>query len=356
MAIPPEALQEFRSRVIAAARPLILYDDDGDGLCSYLLCNHARHGDDVGIRVHTGATVSADYLAKVELHQPDLVVILDKPYLDPAFAEGCKVPILWLDHHAPQQVPWSHVTYYNPRLHDDADNRCTTHWVWHALGEPKDLWLAAVGSISDWQMTDIAEGFRAEHGELLAGAATAPEALFDAPFGELARIVQFNLKGDARDVREAIELLRGVTGPQELLLRTTKAGRKLGKRYDLVRTEYERLLALCTAAATDDPILFHVFGELEISLVGELANELIHRYPDKVVVLARSSKGDHKLSIRSASVPVAHAVAEAMRVSQVRGNAGGHTHACGGKIPDEDFPRFYAAFRDAMGFPARATR
>ncbi len=348
MAISPEALQDFRTRVLAAKRPVFFYDDDGDGLCSYLLCVRARGGDGFGHRVQASAMVPVDLLRKVDENNPDLIVILDKPYVEQAFLDGVSCPVIWLDHHGPQTPQGGHVTYYNPRIADDADNRCTTHWVWHALGNPEDLWLAAVGSIGDWQMTDIADAFRIEAPELIGEAVTAPQALFDQPFGTLARLFQFNLKGDGSEVRTIIKILARVETYGELLAHTTPRAKLVWKRYEKINKEYWRLLVETRSSATESQILFHRFGALEISLISELSNQLIHEFPDKIIFLARSHNGEHKLSIRSAGVPVAPAVKEALRISGARGNAGGHTLACGGKITDEDFPRFYAAFIDAM--------
>jgi single-stranded DNA-specific DHH superfamily exonuclease len=275
-------------------------------------------------------------------------VILDKPYVDAAFFEGVSCPVLWLDHHEPQKIPSTNVTYFNPRVADDADNRCTTHWVYHALGKQEDLWIAAVGCIGDWQITDIAQAFHQIDPELLPAVATAPQALFDTPFGELARVFQFNLKGDARDVRTAIKIFTRIETHTELLEHKTSRAKLIWKRYEKINREYHRLLAQVRASANESTILFHVFEDLPISLISELSNQMIHEYPQKIIFLARRHGGDHKLSIRSATIPVAPAVKKAMERSGARGNAGGHTHACGGKIADDDFPKFYDAFLAAL--------
>ncbi len=174
MAILPAQLAAFKERVLAAKRVIVFYDDDGDGLSSYLLLYRARGGDNgstIGVRVHASASVPAEFaLRKIEENGGDLVVILDKPYAEQALLESCPLPIFWLDHHEPQTAAVAsakETTYFNPRVEDDKDNRCTTHWVWHALGRPEDLWIAALGSISDWQMTDIAALVSCEENNLI---------------------------------------------------------------------------------------------------------------------------------------------------------------------------------------------
>jgi single-stranded DNA-specific DHH superfamily exonuclease len=281
---------------------------------------------------------------------PDLVVILDKPYADQAFLDEIHVPVLWLDHHEPQRPGQTNVTYLNPRIHDDADNRSTTYWVWKSLGREQDLWLAAVGNISDWQVTEVAQQFSEQYPDLLAPVTSAPQALYDSKaFGELCRIVQFNLKGDSSDVRTAIKILSRVESPHELLEHTTPRAKLLWKRYEYVNKEYVKLLDAAHKSAGEGPLLFHVFARLEISLLSELSNQLIYEYPQKIVFLAREHNGDHKLSIRSVECDIAAAVKAAMADSGARGNAGGHQHACGGNIKSEDFPKFLASFKAHLG-------
>jgi single-stranded DNA-specific DHH superfamily exonuclease len=361
MSLTTQELALFRERVLHARRVLVFYDDDGDGLSSFLLVYRARGGDNpsdgrstIGIRVHASAMVPADFaMRKIEENGGDLVLVLDKPYVEQTLLETCPLPILWLDHHEPQrtQIATARDTLYlNPRIGDDADNRCTTHWVWHALGREQDLWIAAIGSISDWCMTDIAESFRAQHPELLGDARDAPHALFAQPFGEIAALLQFNLKGDASDVRAAIKIFGRIESFDELLGRTSARSKFLWKRYEHFKQQYDVLLVAAKRAVTDDPVLFHIFRDVETSFTGELSNRLLHDYPDKIIFLGRDEGGDVKFSIRSVAVPVAPAVKQALALSAARGNAGGHANACGGKINSEDFPKFYEEFRRAMGF------
>jgi single-stranded DNA-specific DHH superfamily exonuclease len=349
MGIPQEQLDDFRQRVLASKRPLFFYDDDADGLCSYLLCFHAREGQALGIRVHSSAALTADYARKIEENQPDLVVVLDKPYIEQQFLEQVNVPLLWLDHHEAQKKLPANVTYYNPRVGDDADNRSTTYWVWKALGRPQDLWIAAVGNISDWQITSVAEEFWKQHPEILSPVGSAPEALFSDKhkFGTLARIVQFNLKGDSAEVRTAIKILSRIESPNELLEHTSPRAKLLFKRYQNVERQYQKMLQEARRSAGAGRLLHHVYGHLETSLLSEVSNQLIYEYPEKIVFIAREHNGEIKLSIRSATVPVVEAVRSAL--DGLRGNAGGHTHACGGNLKAEDFPVFFRRFSEKMG-------
>jgi single-stranded DNA-specific DHH superfamily exonuclease len=343
MAIPDEELHKFKERVLAAKRPLFFYDDDCDGLCSFLTCVHSR-GDGVGVRMQNSATVTPEFLRKVDENLPDLIVVLDKPYIDQQFIDGTSIPILWLDHHAVQHPKGDNITYLNPRQYNDLDNRCTTYWVYKALGNPKYLWLAAVGSVADWQLNEYVTDFQRQKPELLTTMESPSHALFSEPFGTLCKMIYFNLKGDAGEVRTAIKILTRIETPEELLAHTSPRAKLLHKRFEVVNKQYERLLRAAKAHISEDPILYHIFPHMEISLISELSNQLLHEYPDKIIFVGREHNGETKFSIRGSQADIASAVKAAMATG-IRGNSGGHTHACGGNIPSEDFHRFVTAFK-----------
>ncbi len=349
MAIPPEQLQHFKATVLGAKRPLIFYDDDADGLCSYLLCLRARGGEGIGARAQHTVPLEMG-LRKIEENAPDLVVILDCATVDTQFLDRCPVPILWLDHHEPQKAKHAQLTYLNPRLSDDTDNRSTTHWVWHALGREEDLWIAGIGSISDWQLTDVAHAFWNKYPDILQPVETPPQAMFGAhPFAELLRIVQFNLKGDSTDVRTSTKIFTRIESPHELLQHSTPRAKLLYKRYQIVDKEYQKLLRQARAGVVEgSKVLYALFSQVEISLLSEVSNCMLYEHPDKLIFLARAHNGDVKLSLRGEHWDIAAAVKAAMQEG-IRGNAGGHMHACGGNIKGEDFPRFKALVLNNLG-------
>jgi hypothetical protein len=222
--------------------------------------------------------------------------------------------------------------------------------VWHALGRPEDLWLAAVGSISDWQLTDIAPAFWERYPTLLEPVQSPPQALFGPyPFAELCRLLQFNLKGDSSDVRTSIKILSRIEDPLEILRHETPRAKLLYKRAQPVQREYERLASIAREKVTDSPVLFVLFPDVEISLISEISNLLLFEYPNKIIFLAREHAGEVKLSLRTGGDYNIAAAIKAAMATGIRGNAGGHKLACGGRIVLEDFPRFKALVLSHLG-------
>ncbi|MBS3165333.1 hypothetical protein J4439_07940 [Candidatus Woesearchaeota archaeon] len=337
-------LERIRPLLDECANPLFLFDDDTDGVCSYLqLQRYCKKGH--GSVVKAAPTLPESYLRKVEEHHPDLVVVLDKPGLSDEFVQGCKVPLLWIDHHPPQHRH-PKVKYFNPLLLDEKDNRPTSYWAWRIAEQ--DLWLAMTGIVGDWQLTELAAVFSERRPDLLPPSVSRPQdALFSTPIGNFARLVSFVLKGRVSEVMKCIRIIGQLDSPDEVLSQSTPRGRYLHKRYVQVRQEYDRLVAEAEGMLSSEKLLVYTYTEESTSFTGDLSNELIYRHPDKVILVCRSKSGEMKCSLRSTDVDLQRAVAKALL--GVQGYGGGHEHACGACVKDEDWQRFLEALRAQLG-------
>ena len=110
--IPKKKLKEMREYLQKAENPLFFYDDDPDGLCSYLLFKKFINKGK-GIIVKSVPILDERFARKVKEYSPDVVFILDMPDVTQDFIDKVSVPIVWLDHHQP--VKRKGVHYYNPR-------------------------------------------------------------------------------------------------------------------------------------------------------------------------------------------------------------------------------------------------
>src|SRR3989344_5342269 len=145
-------IEEIRDYLNKSENPLFLYDDDPDGLCSYvLLKKYIDRGK--GIIIKGAQLLEEKWVKKVEEYSPDLVVILDKPIVSQEFIDKINVPILWIDHHP--IVKRKGIHHYNPRYHDENDNSPTTFLAYQIVKQ--NLWIAMVGCTADWYIPDFAE-------------------------------------------------------------------------------------------------------------------------------------------------------------------------------------------------------
>lgn len=330
--------------------PLFFFDDDPDGLSSFLLLyRYKREGH--GCIVKARPKITTQFLKKVEEYHPDKIFILDICDVDQAFLDKVSVPVIWIDHHPCQER--NNVIYINPRLHDE-EAVPTSYMCYSALEKEmkSDQWIAMVGCIGDWFVPDFKDEF-CEKYPLLADPkyATPPEYLFETMLGTLIKIFSFNLKGNHSEAMKSIKILCRVNSPQEILEQEeqTSQAKFLYKKFEKINKHYEALKkgALQEEEKTkDDVFLVYIYEEDKVSLTKDLSNELLYLFPHKVIVLGRKKNGEVKCSLRSTKYVLPDALANAL--SPVEGYGGGHDHACGGCIKEKDFDLFLEGLRKGL--------
>jgi len=203
--------KEIKEELDNCKRPLFFFDDDPDGLCSFLLLyRYKREGK--GIVVKSSPELKPMFIKTVENYSPDKVFIVDKPMVSPDFIDAVKVPIIWIDHH--DIIKNSGTKYYNSRKDGFGEPAsCICYRV-----VKQDLWIAACGAVGDWYLPDFIEEFSEKCPDLLSSKIKKPEkALYETKLGEIVRILSFILKGKTSEVLSCIKILTRIKTPYELL-------------------------------------------------------------------------------------------------------------------------------------------
>jgi len=332
MALTDEQIKEIRNELENSFRPLFFFDDDPDGLCSFLLM-YRKVKEGKGIVVKTSPEMDDRFLKHVEEYHPDKIFILDKPLISQDFIDKAKTKIIWIDHHEP--VERKNVKYYNPRINEDKDNRPTSYWC-YKIAEG-DLWIAMVGILGDWFLPVFSDEFTKLYPHLLPEHIDKPEkALFETEMGKLIRIFSFILKGKTQDVMKCVKILTRIKGPDEILLQTTAQGKFIYKKYETINKQYEDLLR--DVKITDDKIILYIYSDNKMSFTADLSNELLYKYPDRIIIVGREKSGEVKCSLRSTDIKLPVMINNALK--DVEGYGGGHDFASGACIKKKDFDRF----------------
>ena len=344
--LPPHQLTELRDALEAAKRPLFFYDDDPDGLSSFLLLyRHVNEGR--GVLVKTTSTLTKPWAYKIAEYKPDTVFVLDIPAVDQDFLDEGQVPVYWVDHHTPLER--TNVHYYNPHLVSKDVYIPTTRMAYEIIRDSqnarRDLWIAAAGCVGDWYLPDFRKELNAVYPYLLPARVKDPEtALFDSPAGQLARIFSFILKGKTSDVFKCVKVLARVMHPDEILKQTTAQGKFIYGRFMDVNEKYQRLLASALKKKPRGPFFVFLYEEDQWSFTSELSNELAHHYPRKVILVCRERDGSYKCSLRTRDKPILPALQKALE--GIDGRGGGHDYACGAVIASADFERFVERLKE----------
>ncbi len=330
--IAESQLKEIKKYLDESENPLIFYDDDNDGLCSYLMLKKYL-GRGNGRSVRGQPTVSVEFLRYVKEHMPDKIFVLDKPLIDQDFIDQANVPIIWIDHHTP--VKREGVKYYNPRIENENDRSNVAYWIYKIV--KKYLWIAGVGCISDWFLPDFFDILKSKYKDLFGEEKTAEGILFNTKFGELCRIIDFLLKGRVSVVNNSVNLLLKIKDPYELLNQTSSESRILFERIKSIKKEYESLLKEALEVKSDKLFLFK-YKAHKYSLTSELSNELIYKFPDKVILVVRERDDRAKMSLRSSKIDLRPVIEKSL--VGVEGYGGGHEFACAANVNVRDFNKF----------------
>lgn len=341
--IPNSDLELFKSKLKSTVRPLFFFDDDCDGVSSYLQLRRLV-SDGKGVIVKGRPILEEKYVRQVNEYQPDRVFILDKPMVEQGFLDKVSVEKLWLDHHPVQDN--KNVSYFNPQIIDKNDNRPTSYWAYKIanLDGKGSLWLAAMGIVSDWDLSLIDE-FKKEYPDLVSGKIDKPEnVLFNSKLGELIKIVNFNLKGQVQDVLKSIDALSKVKDPYEILEAKTPQGKYLYKKYKYINESFESHKK--AVDVQDGEMLIFKYKDSYMSITSDLANELLYENPGKIIIVGRERDNEIMMSIRSSNKNISESVEYA--AENVGGYGGGHTHACGACINKDYFDYFLETLKEKL--------
>ncbi len=310
-------INEIREYLTNSNNPIYLFDDDGDGVCSYLMLKkHFKKGK--GIPIKSAGPLDVDHLPSIEDEKPDLVVILDKAVVKQEFIDKLGCNIVYIDHHPIQKL--NKINYYNPLKHDKDSYFPTSYMVYHVVKD--NLWLAVIGCLFDYKNPDFLEEFKKEYPDLVDDITKdAGYIRFETELGKLIKLFTFNIKGKKGEVRRSLEAFEKVESPYEIMNKTTESGEYLYKRYERLNKEYERLLKKAGEYADKDFLIF-IYPSERTSFTSDLATELSYWHQDKTIIISREKNNEMKLSLRNQNKDIRQPFAKALE--GLKGYGGGH--------------------------------
>ncbi|MEK6875206.1 MAG: DHHA1 domain-containing protein [Nanoarchaeota archaeon] len=338
-----EQISEIKKHLEKAQNPLFFFDNDPDGLCSFLLLSRYLNeikGGVKGVAVKSFPELDESYFRKVHELKADYIFVLDKPVISNEFfklVEQNNIPIVWIDHHelSPNFSVPGFVHYYNPLFNEIPSNEPTTRLCYQINDNKRDLWIAIVGCISDSFYPDFYQDFLKEYPDLCINSKDAFEIFYKSNIGKIAKIFSFALKDRTTNIISMIKFLKEVKTPYEVL-EETKKNYTMHARFKQISQRYRKLIEKAKAVSYSGKLIFFQYGG-DLSISSDLSNELIYLYPNKIVVVVYVSGIKANISIRGKNVkPIVLKAIEGLDDS----SGGGHENAVGAKIKLEDIEKF----------------
>jgi len=348
-------VKEIKEHLNKAQNPLFFFDNDPDGLCSFLLLQrYIRRGKGVPIKSFPELTV--DYFRKINELNADYVFILDKPVVSEEFfkkIEQVNIPTVWIDHHFidKKDIP-KFVNYYNPFFNRPKTTEPVTALCYQISKKKEDLWLAIIGCISDKFIPDFYSEFEKDYPDFTIKrknafcqnsssikcqiSCSAFDIFYKSQIGKIARIFSFALKDKTTNVISMLKFLMKVKTPYDVLEETNK-NYTMHYRFKQIDPKYQKLLKKAIAIEKkSEKILFFQYGG-DLSISSDLSNELSYLFPKKIIVVIYITGIKANISVRGKKV-------REITLKAIRdlddATGGGHENAVGAQIKVEDLEKF----------------
>jgi hypothetical protein len=324
-----QQMDEIRAHLERAQNPLFFFDNDNDGLASFLLFRRFLDRGK-GVPIKSFPDLNLSYYRKIQELRPDYIFILDKPAVSKEFLKKAKqdnIPVVWIDHHQVERPEDPEISYYNP-VFNDGSYEPISFIAYKITGKKEDIWLAMIGCISDCYMPDFYHDFSLKFPDLTKKEPkSAFSLLYDSEIGRIARVLDFSLKDTTTNVVNMLRFMIKVTGPMDVLEENSKT-KQILFRFNEIDSKYQELMEKARNLASKKLIYFQYGGSLSLS--ANLANQLIYEFPDKLIVVAYINGDIVNISIRGKR-DVRKITLDAIKgIDSASG--GGHENATGAKI------------------------
>ncbi len=329
--IDKEGLEKIKHLLESSQNPLFFFDNDVDGLCSFLILRRAIDRGK-GVAIKSFPDLSASYVRKVHELKPDMVFILDKPLVDPMFIEEVRqlnIPIVWIDHHQPVDVRG--VDYFNP---SPENSKPTTFVCYEAVKREKDKWIALLGCLADWYMPDFSEEIEKTYPDLFKKS-SVDIMLYKTELGKLVKLLSFALKDRTSNVTRMLKFLCTIETPYDLL--KDEKTKTIYRRFEQINRKYVKLIEKARQFARTNLLYFQYAGSLSLS--SDIANELLFLYPEKIIVVVYIKGEKANISLRG-RIDVRELAKKAMK-NLKGGTSGGHKNAAGATLLTSDLKKFH---------------
>lgn len=329
-------LTEIREHLENAKNPIFFFDNDPDGLCSFLLLQrYIGRGRGVSLRGHS--SVSRSFFKRVEEFKADYIFVLDKPIINPEFialAKKAGIPLVHIDHH---NVPRSDIDFYYNTFYESGKNEPVSYLCYKITNKKEDSWISAIGCITDAFLPEFIDDIKKQFPELIDNKyKTAFDILYTTKLGEICQIISFGLRDKTSNVVAMMKFLMNAKGPHDILEDSHKTKSFL-KRFKDINEKYKRILKNAEDAYTGGDLLFFSYSG-DMSINQYVANELMYNHPHKIILIVYSRGNIANLSLRwdkDIRTPTVNALKDIEGAT-----GGGHEHATGARMAKDKLDIF----------------
>jgi len=331
-------VEEIKEHLERAQNPIFFFDNDCDGLCSFLLLQRfISRGRGVAAKTFPNLDVGL-YKRVVELNA-DYIFILDKPNVSQDFfleAKNNNIPVVWIDHHETNtQIP-EDIFYYNSFYSGNKKGQPTTSLCYQITNRKEDLWIAVIGCIADSFMPKFYLDFLKEFPEIGIKTKEPFEVLYNSTLGKIARMLDSGLMDTTTNVVNMLKFLMKAKSPYEILEENKKT-EEMHMKFEFLEKKRKKLVDKARDEIDENKNYLYFEYSGDTSMSADLSNELYYLFPKKYIVVVYIKGAKANISVRGKNVKD-KIISSVSSLSGATG--GGHTNAAGAQVSVDDLLKF----------------
>jgi len=344
--ISKKNLDKIREYLDISQNPLFFFDNDQDGLCSYLLLRRFL-GRGKGVPVKSNP-LDKEYFRKVIEFTPDYIFILDVPEISLEFfqkVEELNIPIVWIDHHdIPRLNFLKKINYFNSFSKKSKKGESVTSICYKITNRKEDLWIGVAGAISDREFPVFYKDFFKIYPDLGINSKDAFEIFYNSRIGKISRLFGAGLKDRTTNVMNMIKFIINSKSPYELLNKS-KENSIFYERFEELEKKLNSLVEKAKLNYSGGKTLFLKYAG-DTSMSADLSNRLSHIFPGRIIVVAYLKGNFVNLSLRGEDIK--EKVLEIIqKIENARG--GGHPNAVGIQMHEDKLDFFVEEIKNIFG-------
>jgi len=327
-----QELEEIRNILERSQNPLFLFDNDGDGLSSFLILKKSLDRGK-GFFIKSFPELDPAYLKKADEFNSDIVVVLDYGMISKDFIEAAQeknLEVMAIDHHDVPKI--NEINFFTSYPTKEP----TSYICQKVFNQKQTEWLALIGCISDVFLPEFHENITKEFPELTNGKKDPLDILFTTELGKIAMIMNFGLKDTTTNVMKLIRFTESCNSPQDFLSETKENKywhEKYARSMNFIKKMAEK------AKTHDNKIILEYSGETSMS--SEISNFVLQQNRDKLIAVIYKKSGTCNVSLRGKKAKI---ILEKIIKELPNITGGGHAEACGARVPTDDLERFKEIF------------
>jgi len=331
-------LKEIREHLENAKNPIFFFDNDADGLASFLVLQRFI-GRGRGVSLKGLPSLNKSYYKKAEDFNSDYIFVLDRPGVDDEVVElnkkGKNLPIVCIDHHKLDGEP-NIENYYNTNL-ESGKSEPTSYLCYKATGKKEDMWLAVIGCLGDWYIPEFFEDFKKKYPELVSYPYKNPaDIVYKTELGKIIMILNLSMKDTTTNVVILYKYLMNAKGPKDILEENAKTKSFL-ERYEFLNKTVKKMVEKAEQDIDrKNKFLFFTYSG-DMSLSQHISDELMSKHSDLRIAVGFIKGGYVKFSLRGEKIRTI--MMDAMKdIEGAKG--GGHEFSCGAQMNAEHIDVF----------------